>query len=92
MFWEYAWYIKKSQMSPEIKDCYQIWTKAVQSSLSRLDRLQKCLHNLVGDEFFSTCSILPADETLLGSKYSVPIYMADVQAIHVPWFHQSRFS
>ena len=47
-------YLYKSQIRPKMEYCCHIWGGAVQTSLSCLDRVQRRLRYLVGDELFST--------------------------------------
>ena len=47
-------YLYKSQIRPKMEYCCHIWGGAAQTSLSCLDRVQRRLRYLVGDELFST--------------------------------------
>ena len=47
-------YLYKSQIRPKMEYCCHIWGGADQTSLSCLDRVQRRLRYLVGDELFST--------------------------------------
>ena len=47
-------YLYKSQIRPLMEYCCHIWGGAAQTSLSCLDRVQRRLRYLVGDELFST--------------------------------------
>lgn len=57
----------KSQIRPWTEYCCHTWAVPAQSSLSSLDRVQKQLRSLVGDELFSTLQIL-----ILETKYCQP--------------------
>ena len=47
-------YLYKSQIRPKMEYCCHIWSGASKSSLSSLDKVQRRLRRLVGDNLFST--------------------------------------
>lgn len=61
--------------------CYT-WAGVAQPSLSSLDRVQKHLHGLAGDERFSILQL--NDEMLQVSCCSITISMESLQAKYIP--------
>ena len=47
-------YLYKSQIRPKMEYCSHIWAGSSQQALSTLDRVQKRMRGLVGDELFSS--------------------------------------
>ena len=47
-------YLYKSQIRPRMEYCCHIWAGSSKSSLSTLDRVQRRVRRLVGDELFKT--------------------------------------
>ena len=52
-------YLFKSQIRPRMEYCCHIWAGASESSLSKLDQVQRRLRWLIGDELFNTLQPLP---------------------------------
>ena len=51
-------YLYKSQIRPKMEYCCHIWAGSSSTSLSILDRLQRRIKGLIGDELFSTLHAL----------------------------------
>ena len=51
-------YLYKSQVSPKMEYCSHIWAGASKTALSSLDRVQRRVRGLVGDELFSSLQSL----------------------------------
>ena len=47
-------YLYKSQIRPKMEYCSHIWAGSSQQALSTIDRVQKRMRGLVGDELFSS--------------------------------------
>lgn len=63
---------------PDKKCC--ISATAAESSLSRLERVQRGFRGRMGDKYFPRCNSSPREEKSLASPHSIVIYRIDVQA------------